>query len=54
LPDKTLKEMDELVEHAAKEIQALGNLDVVIETPMAGGTGIEYRSNTIPRLAAQD
>jgi hypothetical protein len=42
LPDTTLKEMDEAIDRAATKIRALGNLDAVIEKPMASGVGVHY------------
>jgi hypothetical protein len=40
----TLKEMDEAIDQAATLIRALGNLDGVVEKPMASGVGIHYGS----------
>ena len=44
LPEETLKQLDAVVEEAASQIRALGNLDEVKEKQMALGVGIDYTS----------
>jgi hypothetical protein len=44
LAEKTLKQLDGVVEEAAKKIRALGNLDEVKEKKTASGVGVDYTS----------
>jgi PAS domain S-box-containing protein len=44
VPAQSLKEFDQLITTTAKKLRALGDLDRVIETKMAVGTGIAYPS----------
>jgi hypothetical protein len=44
LPEEKLKQLDAVIEQAAKQIRALGSVDEVREKQMASGVGIEYAS----------
>lgn len=42
LPQDTLDQLDDSVQQIANKLKALGDVDAVVETPLAGGTGVEY------------
>jgi hypothetical protein len=42
LPDGSLDTVEELIQHTANQLRSLGDLESVVETPLAVGMGIEY------------
>ncbi len=42
LPDGSLDTVEELIQHTAKQLRSLGDLESVVETRLAVGIGIEY------------
>ena len=49
VPDETLRHFDETIRDTAAQLEALGNVEVFAETPMASGPGLDVRTASVPR-----